>query len=170
MENTFSYITNAHPSVIENLYHNYKKDPSSVDAEYKKFFEGFDYAVGYEPKSASGSKSSSINFSNDEFKAYHLIQKYRNFGHLVANTNPLKKRKDRGINLSIESVGLSEADLSKKFQMSSELGIKDASLAEIVDYLNKCYTGNIGFEYNQVREEKEIEWIRTKIEQNPNFV
>jgi 2-oxoglutarate dehydrogenase E1 component len=170
MENTFSYITNAHPSVIENLYHNYKKDPSSVDAEYKKFFEGFDYAVGYEPKSASGSKSSSVNFSNDEFKAYHLIQKYRNFGHLVANTNPLKKRKDRGINLSIESVGLSEADLSKKFQMSSELGIKDASLAEIVDYLNKCYTGNIGFEYNQVREEKEIEWIRTKIEQNPNFV
>jgi len=41
----FSYITNSHPAYIENLYQDYVKDPSSVDPEMKKFFEGFDFAV-----------------------------------------------------------------------------------------------------------------------------
>src|SRR5689334_8386745 len=41
----FSYITSSHPSFIENLYQDFVKDPSSVDPEMKKFFEGFDFAV-----------------------------------------------------------------------------------------------------------------------------
>jgi 2-oxoglutarate dehydrogenase E1 component len=41
----FSYITNQHPQYIENLYLDFKHDPSSVDPELKKFFEGFDFAM-----------------------------------------------------------------------------------------------------------------------------
>ena len=41
----FSYITNSHPAFIENLYQDFVKDPTSVDPELKKFFEGFDFAV-----------------------------------------------------------------------------------------------------------------------------
>src|ERR1043165_8767389 len=44
MEN-FSYLSNAEPAYIENLYQQFKKNPSSVDVEWKKFFEGFDFAV-----------------------------------------------------------------------------------------------------------------------------
>jgi 2-oxoglutarate dehydrogenase E1 component len=43
--NDFSYITNSHPEYIENLYRDFVKDPSTVDPEMKKFFEGFDFAV-----------------------------------------------------------------------------------------------------------------------------
>ncbi len=42
----FSYITNSHPEFIENLYRDFVKDPDSVDPELKKFFEGFDFAIG----------------------------------------------------------------------------------------------------------------------------
>ncbi|RYD73242.1 MAG: hypothetical protein EOP53_20460, partial [Sphingobacteriales bacterium] len=38
----FQYITGSHPSYIENLYNDFVKDPASVDAEMRKFFEGFD--------------------------------------------------------------------------------------------------------------------------------
>ncbi|MFM7710874.1 MAG: 2-oxoglutarate dehydrogenase E1 subunit family protein, partial [Ferruginibacter sp.] len=41
----FQYITNATPAYIENLYRNYQQDPTAVDPELKKFFEGFDFAV-----------------------------------------------------------------------------------------------------------------------------
>ena len=40
----FSFITNSHPEYIENLYRDFINDPSSVDPEMKKFFEGFDFA------------------------------------------------------------------------------------------------------------------------------
>ncbi|MFI5135264.1 MAG: thiamine pyrophosphate-dependent enzyme, partial [Chitinophagales bacterium] len=45
----FSYISNAEPDYIENLYEQFKKDSSSVDIEWKKFFEGFDFAVTNSP-------------------------------------------------------------------------------------------------------------------------
>ncbi len=35
-----------HPEFIENLYQDFLKDPNSVDPELKKFFEGFDFAIG----------------------------------------------------------------------------------------------------------------------------
>src|SRR4030095_16688197 len=41
----FSYISNAEPSYVEALYQQFKSDPSSVDPEWKKFFEGFDFAI-----------------------------------------------------------------------------------------------------------------------------
>ena len=41
----FSYITNSHPAYIESLYNQYLKDPTSVDPDLKKFFDGYDFAV-----------------------------------------------------------------------------------------------------------------------------
>ena len=41
----FQYITNSHPSYVEGLYQDFVKDPTSVDVEMRKFFEGFDFAV-----------------------------------------------------------------------------------------------------------------------------
>ena len=41
----FSYITNSHPAFIEETYKAFVQDPSSVDPDLKKFFEGFDFAV-----------------------------------------------------------------------------------------------------------------------------
>ena len=39
------YITNSSPAFIEGLYQDFVKDPQSVDPEFKKFFEGFDFAI-----------------------------------------------------------------------------------------------------------------------------
>ena len=41
----FSYITNSSPSFIESLYQDFLKEPELVDPEFRKFFEGFDFAV-----------------------------------------------------------------------------------------------------------------------------
>ena len=53
----FSYITNSHPSFIENLYQDYSKDPNSVDQELRKFFEGFDFAVSSGKAASNGSSN-----------------------------------------------------------------------------------------------------------------
>src|SRR6218665_639731 len=99
----FSYITNSHPEFIENLYKEFSKDPNSVDPELKKFFEGFDFAIGNtKPSNAtaepvaytSGTPVADSNWKK-ELGAYRMILGYRNKGHLIAKTNPIRERKDR---------------------------------------------------------------------------
>jgi 2-oxoglutarate dehydrogenase E1 component len=55
----FSYITNAHPSFIENQYQDFTQDPASVDPELRKFFEGFDFALSYGKSGANGTGAES---------------------------------------------------------------------------------------------------------------
>lgn len=162
---SFSYISNAHPDYLENLYKDYQKDPNSVDEEFSKFFAGFDFAMA---NFAESGLSGTISL--DELKVFRLIKDYRNKGHLVAKTNPIRERRDRHANLKLEHFGLSEKDLDREFLGGHEINIGTATLREIIDHLEKSYCRTIGFEYNYIRDEEEKKWIRTKIEQNPQLV
>src|SRR4051812_46582573 len=120
----FSYITNSHPEFIENLYRDFVNDPSTVDPELRKFFEGFDFAINNSSSPAASSTASSnghaavvsnspssTNGSSDEswrkeLGAYRMILGYRNKGHLIAKTNPIRERKDRNANLTLAFFGL----------------------------------------------------------------
>ncbi len=168
----FSYITNSHPEYIENLYVEYNKDPESVDPEFQKFFEGFDFAVRYPQKAANGHGVTkpvteppiSDNNWKKELGAYRLILGYRNKGHLLADTNPIRKRKDRSANLDLSFFGLSDEDLDKKFLAGNQLGLGDATLRNILGYLKKTYAGKVGIEYKYISSQKKIEWLTSHFE------
>src|SRR5258708_34714741 len=93
----FSYITNSSPAFIENLYQDFVKNPEAVDPDFRKFFEGFDFAVAHgltktngtavaEKKEIKETVAPSENIDwNKEIQAYRLIGNYRNKVHLVAN-------------------------------------------------------------------------------------
>src|SRR3954463_9999758 len=96
----FSYITQSHPAYIEGLYKDFVQNPESVDPEYRKFFEGFDFAFSSGINGHDGSANGGSAVITDtaqltkEFAVYNLIQAYRKKGHLVAKTNPIRERKD----------------------------------------------------------------------------
>ena len=116
--NDFSYITNSHPSYIESVYEDYRKDPDSIDQEFRNFFDGFDFAINNN-LSANSKKATIVNTvpsdNMKELAVYQLIHAYRKKGHLVANTNPIRKRKDRKANLDLKYFGLTDDDLLKVF-------------------------------------------------------
>jgi 2-oxoglutarate dehydrogenase E1 component len=161
---SYSYLSNATPEFIENLYLDYKKNPSAADPEFKKFFEGFDFA------SANYSNGKSTTVSADELKVYKLIAAYRTKGHLVANTNPLKPRKDRQAELDLRYFGLSDADLSKRFVVGNEIGLNNATLNEILTELKSRYCGTIGFDLACVRLQAEVDFFKKKIEQRKQLI
>ncbi|MFX8868111.1 hypothetical protein ABTM84_19240, partial [Acinetobacter baumannii] len=76
-----------------------------------------------------------------EIAVYRLILGYRNKGHLIATTNPVRPRKDRGANLNLEFFGLSASDLNTEFEVGNFLGLGKTSLKNIQQYLEKCYAG-----------------------------
>src|SRR5580704_1831860 len=56
----FSFITNSHPAYIEGLYQDFVKNPDAVDPDFRRFFEGFDFAVT-QGKSAAANGSANAN-------------------------------------------------------------------------------------------------------------
>lgn len=165
----FQYITNPHPAYIESLYQDFIKNPSSIDIEMRKFFEGFDFAVSM---SSSGEKAvadgntdsqTTVQFAK-ELSVYQLIQAYRRKGHLIATTNPVRQRKDRSANLTLENFGLSEADLSSNFEIGKFIGLGKASLQTIITHLKKCYTNNLGVEFRADTSTKKMEWMIHAVE------
>ena len=41
----YSYISNAHVAYLDELYKSYKEDPNSVDPEWQRFFQGYEFSL-----------------------------------------------------------------------------------------------------------------------------
>ena len=166
----FSYITNAHPQFIENLYKSYLEDPNQIDLEFKKFFEGFDFAINTNINNLSKNVLPNTNISQtnilDEIKVYRLILGYRNKGHLLSHTNPIRERIDRNAGLSLSNFDLNENNLTQHFIISNIIGLQNATLQEILNKLNKVYCGSIGIEYKYISDQLIVNWIKNEVEEN----
>jgi 2-oxoglutarate dehydrogenase E1 component len=173
----FSYITNSHPAFIEETYKAFVQDPSAVDPDLKKFFEGFDFAVsnGHAGAGAATTTSTSEVTSNNtgsgidwlkEINVYRLILGYRNRGHLLSTTNPIRPRKDRQANLDLSYFGLSDADLSQTFQAGKFVGLGATSLKNILMHLQTCYTSSVGAEFKYISNKEKVSFLIAEMETN----
>jgi len=164
----FTYITNSHPAFIEGLYQQFLTDPASVDPDIIKFFEGFDFAMQNGTVApAQGVASTVSNVSADwanEIKVYRLILGYRNKGHLIATTNPIRTRKDRGANLDLAFFGLTDADLTKTFQVGSIIGLGATTLKDILAHLQKTYAQSVGVEFKYISDQQRVDWLTNELE------
>ena len=169
----FSYITHSHPAYIENLYKDFVQNPESVDPDYRKFFEGFDFAVSNlqngngKPVETSLEKqvlSLDAEQLAKEFSVYGLILAYRKKGHLLAKTNPIRERKNRVANLELKYFGLSDNDLQQQFAAGKFIGLGTATLQHIIERLQKIYTGHVGVEYQYVLKQNRIDWLEKEVE------
>ena len=178
----FSYITNSHPAFIESLYQDFVNDPNSVDPELKRFFEGFDFAVssfknggtqnGFNGTGQSAqpippaAKAGEAAEWKKELGAYRMILGYRNKGHLIAKTNPIRPRKDRGANLDLGFYGFTEEDLDRKLNIGASIGLGATTLRNIVDHLQKIYASHVGIEFKYISDQKKVDWLSNEMEKN----
>ncbi len=162
----FSFIANAHPSFIDSMYEQYLKDPQQVEESWRAFFRGFDYA-GDSANGHTGNGAATAMPTEQlekEFKVLALIKAFRNRGHLLSTTNPIRQRRDRHPNLNLDDFGLSDADRDQEFEAGREIGLGRATLQQIIDRMRKVYCGNIGIEYHHIQDREKRRWIRAKIE------
>lgn len=166
----FSYITNSHPAFIESLYKDFQTSPDTIDPEIKKFFEGFDFAVSHHVKgngAAAVAEKTAPPADVDwmrEVRAYRMILGYRNKGHLVAKTNPIRTRKDRDANLDISFFGFTEADLDTEFHAGTLIGLGKTTLRKIIDHLKNCYAHHVGIEFKYISNQTQVNWLTEEME------
>lgn len=158
-----SYLQNADPAALENLYDQYKRDSESVDFGWRKFFEGYDLGAD----KSEGQPALSDDAAK-EINVMNLILAYRQSGHLFAKTNPLRERRKYTPTLDIENFGLDESDLEKTFNAGQELGLGPAKLKDIISLLKQTYCESIGCEYMYIREPHRRKWLQQRFEQTRN--
>ena len=167
--NDFSYVTGPTPAYLDDLYNEFVKDSTTVDPEWKKFFEGFDFATSKGGVVSVAANGNGAPVSSDkiskELAVSQLIRAYRKRGHLVATTNPIRPRKDRHARLELEQFNLSDADLNTTFVAGVSLGMTGATLKDIVAKLKTLYTGSIGIEYTYINDTEKCSWVQKTYEE-----
>ncbi len=173
-----SYLSNAELDVFEGLYHQFQKDPSSVDQEWRNFFEGFEFSrtdFNQHNKKISVeefSMSAAPEQFQKEIAVSNLIGAYRQRGHMFSKTNPVRPRREHEGPILLENFGLSDSDMDTKFHVGERIGLGNATLKDIYAFLEQTYCGSIGVEYKFMRTIEIIQWLEEKMEScrnTPNF-
>jgi len=160
----FSYVGTSDVSAIDDLFQQYLRDENAVDATWRDFFKGFEFARA----SYNGEGAVIPDNIAKEFKVITLINGYRQRGHLFTQTNPVRERRSYKPSLDIENFGLTEKDLDTVFQAGNEIGIGPAKLKDILAHLKQTYCGSIGVEYVFMREPATLKWLRDRMEKSRN--
>jgi len=159
----FSFTGNSDIDAIEKIYEQYKSNPESIDKQWQRFFQGFEFAQKNYPSSVQTDE-----LLDSEFKVINLIEGYRKRGHLFTKTNPVRTRRKYSPTLALENYGLNESDLDAVFQAGKNIGIGAATLRDIVDHLETTYCQSIGAEYMFIRNPEIVRWLQHKMESQKN--
>lgn len=154
---------------FDELYASYKKDPGSVDVSWQKLFAQLDNTPSIDSKQIQKSPLlKSFSQATVDLRVFNLINAYRTYGHLLAKTNPLEIASTRQDphQLSLETSGFSEQDLSAHFPCGTLFESSDASLEEIIKALKETYCGTVGVEYMGFVNPELETWLQKHIEPN----
>ena len=179
----YSFLNAANTQFFADLYDQYLENPDSVEASWRAFFQGFDFAresygddffqesvpqevstvtapVASTPQAAPVPVSGKVE---KELQVLNLIKAYQRQGHLLAQIDPLKERKAPQVSLSLEKFGLSQADLSTVFDAAKEIHLAPSPLSVILKKLEDTFTKSIAIEFEHLDNEEEKKWFQEKI-------
>ena len=150
-------------ALLEELYENYTKNPSSVSNDWQVFFKEVENGVSYNGKSSSKPNPfQDVNASSlQEMGIINLLNAYRRQGHLAANLDPLGiSKQDRSfIDQKLRHLG------NDYLETEVETGnptLGKTKLKNVVDWYEKTYCGPIGCEQYYLVNEEEREWLQQK--------
>ena len=110
-----------------------------------------------------------FQFSKDDqisktARVQQLIESYRTFGHLMADTDPLRYRQRSHPDLDVVTHGLSLWDLDREFATGGFGGKPFMKLRRILGILRDSYCRTVGVEYMYMENPVERRWMQGHVE------
>ncbi|MGD8832823.1 MAG: 2-oxoglutarate dehydrogenase E1 component [Pseudomonadales bacterium] len=183
-----SHMAGSNVAYIESLYESFLEDPNSVPVEWREYFEKlprveetvqsdvphstiirhFERLGRNRLKARPERESTLVQNAHEQkqMRVQDLVSAYRHRGHKKASIDPLglMERPSTPI-LDLAYHQLSPADLEEVFHTGTfHYGQGTATLAEIVDALERTYSSSIGFEYMHIVDAGEQLWVQQRIE------
>jgi 2-oxoglutarate dehydrogenase E1 component len=155
---------------LDALYTQWKRDPSSVDEQWHAFFAGFELGCqqpprrGAQPATVSPASLAQLGDRLKQAKVDAMVGAYRRLGHQSAKVDPLNLRKRTVPELSLDYMGLTEADLDTEFDFILSGQRTQMKLRDIHALMQETYCGNVGIEYMHIEDFTIRRWLRDRIE------
>ncbi len=101
----------------------------------------------------------------DSVRALMMIRAYRMRGHLAADLDPLKLRKQEAQpELMPETYGFGPDDLDRPIFIDHVLGLETATINQIVEILRRTYCSTLGVEFMHISDPGQKGWLQQRIE------
>jgi 2-oxoglutarate decarboxylase len=133
------------------------------DDFWDEIFRGL--GIPYEPVRWRPDNPDSIVDKNP--RVIELIAAYRNRGHLMADTDPLRLDNTRfrsHPDLDVLTHGLTLWDLDREFKVDGFMGAEHKRLRDVLSVLRDAYCRHVGVEYTHILEPEQQEWLQERIE------
>ncbi len=145
---------------IDSLFADYQRDPASVSAEWRNYFESLDGngRTGLRTRTASQSAEDAIPTEIVE----RIVNAFRSRGHLIAKTNPLEESSSAFPELDPLQYGLTEDDMDRPIT-----GHPAETLGQLLQFLRETYCGSIGVEFMHIDDAAVREWTLARFENAP---
>jgi 2-oxoglutarate dehydrogenase E1 component len=173
---------------VEGLYEDYLRDPSSVSADWRDYFQQlrngdqpsrlrpdfpttsiFNPAVSL-PRSGRAVEALEAQSAHLQDRVDQLIRAYRICGHFIAQIDPLGQPRPCPPELDPAHYGFTEADMDRTFSTQTLHGEDFLTLRDIIQRLRNTYCRSIGLEYMHIDELRVRRWIQERVEGTENRV
>ncbi|WP_280373230.1 multifunctional oxoglutarate decarboxylase/oxoglutarate dehydrogenase thiamine pyrophosphate-binding subunit/dihydrolipoyllysine-residue succinyltransferase subunit [Nocardia wallacei] len=134
------------------------------DEFYDEIFHGM--GVPYEP--VRWRKDIKERGVDKSVRVQELIAAYRNRGHLMADTDPLRLVKDKfrsHPDLDVTQHGLTLWDLDREFNVAGFHGKERMKLRDVLSLLRDAYCRHVGVEYTHILDPEQLQWLQERVEQ-----
>jgi 2-oxoglutarate dehydrogenase E1 component len=163
------FILRANPDYIDDLYRQYSRDPNSVGADWAHFFAGFELGSnGHRAPAVAAAAPAQPEEAERVTGVQDLIHTYREFGHLIADLNPLGGKLEEHPLLAIEEFGFADDDLDRTVQCPHFRRQPTATLRELIALLQATYCRTIGVEYMYISDKTQRDWLKEHMEPTLN--
>jgi 2-oxoglutarate dehydrogenase E1 component len=174
---------------VEELYREFLRDPGSVTAEWRRYFEHMARTNGaeggwrpgpsfrprslFDPAGADGPRAGATDAPSPQLlqdRAVRLIRAYLVRGHRAARIDPLERPRPAPPELDPAFHGLTAADLERPVSTHEMPGPAIRPLREILGVLRAAYCGSIGVQFMHIDDRERRAWLRARLEDPRHWV
>ncbi|GAB5558519.1 MAG: 2-oxoglutarate dehydrogenase E1 component [Synoicihabitans sp.] len=165
-----SIASQANAAVLETQYEQWRQDPDSVDATWRAFFQGFSLGHDGGALTSASASAAGVNVvdSRKQVMAIRMINAYRSHGHLQAHLDPLNPPPEPHPKLAKEAFEFTDEDLDSSYTLTRFKGGGQHKLRDIIDSLQRTFSGTIGVEYMHLNDMEARDWLQERMESCDN--
>src|ERR1700722_19818307 len=151
----FDIFNRANAEYIEQCYEQFRKDPDSVDENWRAYFSGFE---------AAGGKAFTAGAVPTTMGIHKMVHAFRDLGHFVADLDPLGRERLAQPLLDLSQFNMSEADLDRVVGSADYCGQTNGTLRDLLSQLRSTYCRTIGVEFVSISDKHQRQWLCERME------